>query len=72
MFAAMAPYGRGIVRAFLTREPMDLTHTGNGTTAAADVVSALRAAVGAKTAGDAVPVDNWSTKALVYTIEPKK
>ncbi|MEO5509817.1 MAG: DUF4384 domain-containing protein, partial [Longimicrobiales bacterium] len=70
-FYAQKPFGRGIVRAFVTQKPMNLRHTGNGTGDAKAVAAALRTAVGAATPVAAMPVNNWSTAALVYTIEKK-
>jgi hypothetical protein len=70
-FYAQKPFGRGIVRAFVTQKPMSLHHTGDGAGDARAVATALRTAAGAATPAAAMPVNNWSTAALVYTIEKK-
>jgi hypothetical protein len=68
-FEAQEPAGRGIVRAFLTERPLELGFSVGEPEDAAAVVRALYAAVGAAGAGSAVPVGNWATSAVVYTIE---
>jgi hypothetical protein len=68
-FYALPPFGRGIVRAFVTQRPLDLHFTGQGASDASGVAAALRSAAGA--VSEAVPVTTWSTSALVYTIRKK-
>ena len=65
-FEAQLPSGRGIVRAFVTERPLGLAFSEGSVTEAAQVGNALRKAIGATAA--AIPVDNWSTAAVVYTI----
>lgn len=70
-FFAQTPLGRGIVRAFITQRPMNLTHTADGADNANSVAVALRTAAGAASATAAMPVNTWSTAALVYSVEKK-
>jgi hypothetical protein len=70
-YFAQEPLGRGIVRAFITAKPMNLKWTKDGDGSARAVLTALRAATGAGSASAAMPVDNWSTASLVYSIEKK-
>ncbi len=67
-FQAQDPVGRGIVRAFVTEQPLNLTFRAGAGSQAAQVAAALRAAVGASDANAAVPVGNWATSSIVYTI----
>jgi hypothetical protein len=71
-YQAQEPIGRGIVRAFVTKRPMNIKWSGDGETDAATVAAALRTAAGATSATAAIPVDTWSTAALVYTINKKQ
>jgi hypothetical protein len=50
---------------------MNLKWTKDGDGSARAVLTALRAATGAGSASAAMPVDNWSTASLVYSIEKK-
>jgi hypothetical protein len=70
-FQAQAPTGRGIVRAFLTEKPLTLNLVQADAAQAAQVASALRAAVGGTSANAALPVGNWATASVVYTVVPK-
>lgn len=67
-FSALEPAGRGIVRAFLTEKPLNLSFTSGKAAQAADVARALRSAVGATSAAGAMPVGNWATASVVYSI----
>jgi hypothetical protein len=71
-YYAQTPLGRGIVRAFVTKRPMNIKWSGDGATDAATVATALRTAAGAASPSAGIPVDTWSTAALVYTIAAKK
>lgn len=71
-FEAQPPVGTGMVRAFVTAEPLpieipagDVYRTG-GAELAAEVTGALIAAVG--TDGGAVRLDSWGTASVVYDI----
>ncbi len=70
-FEAQRPFGRGIVRAFVTQKPMGLHHTDDRKDDAKVVTAALRSALGATATTAALPVSNWSTAALVYTVQKK-
>ncbi|MGQ0563332.1 MAG: caspase family protein [Gemmatimonadota bacterium] len=65
-FEAQLPSGRGIVRAFVTPEPLDLPFSQGEATQAPLVGQALRKAIGATST--AIPVNNWATAAIVYSI----
>lgn len=65
-FEAQLPSGRGIVRAFVTEQPLDLPFSQGEATQAGLVGKALRKAIGAS--GTAIPVDNWATASIVYSI----
>lgn len=65
-FEAQLPSGRGIVRAFITEQPLDLKFSNGEATEAALVGRALRKAIGAT--GTAIPVNNWATASVVYSI----
>ncbi|HUH13144.1 MAG TPA: caspase family protein [Longimicrobiales bacterium] len=67
VFQAQEPLGRGIVRAFVTEEPLALPFTMGDATDAAKVAGALRAAAGAGVDGP-VPVAGWASASLVYEI----
>jgi len=72
---AKEPFGRGMVRAFLTSEPLDLPQDGDFTSGGlllADRIStALRLAVGgADVEGIAVPLTGWSSASVIYEIRP--
>lgn len=66
-FEAQLPSGRGIVRAFLTDRPLELSFSQGDATQASLVGKALRKAIGA-TASNAIPVNNWATASVVYSI----
>lgn len=66
VFEAQLPSGRGIVRAFVTERPLDITLSGGEATEAALVGKALKKAIGAT--GTAIPVSNWATGSIVYSI----
>jgi hypothetical protein len=65
-FEAQLPSGRGIVRAFVTEKPLELPFLQGEATQAALVGAALRKAIGST--GAAIPVSNWATASIVYTI----
>lgn len=65
-FEAQLPSGRGIVRAFVTDKPLELPFSLGEATQAALVGTALKKAIGAT--GAAIPVNNWATASIVYTI----
>jgi hypothetical protein len=67
-FVAQDPVGRGIVRAFLTERPLALPATELDAAQAGQVVDALRNAVGGSGAAAALPVTNWATTSVVYTV----
>ena len=67
-FQAQDPAGRGIVRAFLTDRPLELNFSEGDASQATRVVAALRKAAGATGAAAALPVGNWATASVVYTI----
>ncbi|MEX0892269.1 MAG: caspase family protein [Gemmatimonadota bacterium] len=73
MYEAQAPAGRGIVRAIVTERPLELPFTDGSADAApaqaAEVAVALRAALRAP--AGAVPVEDWATASVVYTITPR-
>ena len=64
------PVGRGMVRAFVTPEPLDLPVEGEYTEGderfAAAIAAAVMRAAGAM--GGAVRLDSWATASLVYDI----
>ncbi len=68
---AQPPAGRGMVRAFLTPEPLDLPlgddFTSGDVLLADRITEALQEAAGRRTSG-AVDLSNWGTAALVYDI----
>ena len=65
-FEAQLPSGRGIVRAFVTERPLDLPFSQGEATDASLVGKALKNAIGAT--GTAIPVNNWATGSIVYSI----
>lgn len=70
-FAAIEPVGRGIVRAFVTEEPLVMPFAqGADATEAARLWAALRNAAGAPAVdgSDAIPTGSWGTSAVVYEI----
>ena len=67
-FEAQDPAGRGIVRAFLTEKPLELPFAEGEASQAAAFGAALRKAAGASSASAALPVGNWATASVVYTI----
>ena len=66
VFEAQLPSGRGIVRAFVTPQPLALSFSQGEPTEASKVGTALRKAIGAS--GPAIPVGNWATASVVYAI----
>ena len=69
---AQPPAGRGMVRAFVTAEPLDLPMSADDFTSgdvllADRIAEALMRAAGRRTSG-AVDLTNWATAALVYDI----
>lgn len=69
-FRATPPAGRGIVRAFLTDRPLDLTIREGETDLGRAVMSALAGAVGPSPLrdADAMPVTNWATRSIAYEV----
>ena len=67
-FQAQEPAGRGIVRAFLTDKALELPFSEGAASQASQVVNSLRKAAGAASATAALPVSNWATASVVYTI----
>jgi hypothetical protein len=70
-FVAQEPVGRGVVRAFVTERPLELSFTTGSAEDAQEIWAALAAAAGpAPVAGkdDVVPVTNWATSAIAYEI----
>jgi len=65
-FEAQLPSGRGIARAFVTDKPLDLSFAQANASQASAVGRALRKAIGAT--GSAIPVGNWATASVVYSI----
>jgi hypothetical protein len=71
-FTALEPVGSGMVRAFVTAEPLDITippgelYVAGGEEFAAEVAEALKRAAGVD--GDAVRLDTWGTASVVYEI----
>lgn len=71
-FEAQPPAGGGMVRAFLTEQPLDLTipegavFAQGGADFASEITEALKVAAGAE--GDAVRLDSWGTASVVYEI----
>jgi hypothetical protein len=75
-FEALPPAGGGMVRAFLTEEPLDIDLVGRelmgglyaagGEEFAAEITEALRRAAGSD--GAAVRLDTWGTASVVYEI----
>ena len=64
-FRVLVPRGRGVVRAFDTQRPLELTLDVGGDTVSA-LLAALRAAAGPPPApGDAIPVDTWATSYVI-------
>jgi len=71
-FAALEPIGAGMVRAFLTEEPLGIAippgelYVAGGEDLAAAIGAALKRAAGRD--GDAVRLDTWGTASVVYDI----
>jgi len=71
-FTALEPVGSGMVRAFVTAEPLDITippgelFVAGGEEFATEVAEALKRAAGVD--GDAVRLDTWGTASVVYEI----
>ena len=71
-FTALEPVGGGMVRAFLTAEPLDITipagelYAAGGEEFAAEITQALVRAAGLE--GRAVLLDSWGTASVVYEI----
>jgi hypothetical protein len=71
-FTALEPVGSGMIRAFVTAEPLDITippgelYVAGGEEFAAEVAEALKRAAGVD--GDAVRLDTWGTASVVYEI----
>ena len=71
-FQALPPAGGGMVRAFLTSEPLDISipsgelYASGGEDFAARITEALKAAAGLESG--AVRLDSWGTASVVYDI----
>ncbi|MBT8487232.1 MAG: DUF4384 domain-containing protein [Gemmatimonadetes bacterium] len=71
-FQALPPAGGGMVRAFLTEEPIEVdiprgeVYASGGVDLAAEITEAIEQAAGVE--GDAVRLDNWGTASVVYEI----
>ena len=67
-FQVQEPVGRGVVRAFVTEQPLALPFATSEAQSAELILPALRSAVGAPPRPDplAVPVGSWATAAVVY------
>jgi len=73
VFQALEPAGGGLVRAFITEEPLDLelaspqdVYRAGGAEFAAEITEALKRAAGLD--GDAVRLNSWGTASVVYEI----
>ncbi len=70
-FPVIEPIGRGVVRAFLTEQPLDVPFGAQAEAAEAEQIwAALRKAAGRSPArgSEAIPVENWASEAIVYEI----
>ena len=69
-FRATPPSGRGIVRAFLTEQPLALAIDEADPDLGRAVMAALSRAVGEPpvTGSDALPVGNWATASIAYEV----
>jgi Caspase domain/Domain of unknown function (DUF4384) len=71
-FTALEPAGGGMVRAFVTAEPLDITipegelYAAGGEEFAAEIANALKAAAGLE--GSAVLLESWASASVVYEI----
>ena len=71
-FEALPPVGGGLVRAFLTSQPLDITipagelYASGGEDFARQITEALKRAAGVD--GGAVRLDSWGTSSVVYEI----
>lgn len=71
-FQALPPAGGGMVRAFLTEEPIEIdiargeVYASGGADFAAEITEAIRQAAGVE--GEAVRLDSWGTASVVYEI----
>ncbi len=72
VFQALEPVGGGMVRAFLTAEPLDVeipageVYARGGAELAEEIAAALRRAAGMD--GEAVRLGTWGTSSVVYEI----
>jgi len=73
VFQALEPAGGGLVRAFLTEEPLDIelassqdVYRAGGADFAGEITAALKRAAGLD--GDAVRLNSWGTASVVYEI----
>jgi hypothetical protein len=71
-FTALEPVGGGMVRAFVTAEPLDISipagdlYAVGGEAFAMEIAEALKKAAGAD--GEAVRLDSWGSASVVYEI----
>ena len=71
-FQALPPAGGGMVRAFLTAEPIEIeiprgeVYASGGADFAAEITEAIRQAAGIE--GEAVRLESWGTASVVYEI----
>lgn len=69
-FQAAEPLGRGVVRVFVTDQPLNLSAGGAGLTAGQLAAALLEASGGPVLPGSmAIPVSGWATTYVVYDIE---
>ena len=73
VFQALEPAGGGLVRAFITEEPLDIelaspqdVYRAGGAEFAAEITEALKRAAGLD--GNAVRLNSWGTASVVYEI----
>ncbi|HKJ93702.1 MAG TPA: DUF4384 domain-containing protein, partial [Longimicrobiales bacterium] len=72
MVQAQPPTGKGIVRAFVTERPMIVPLSMGKVVDGQEVWRALKNAAGPPpvSGSDAVPVENWATRAIPYEVKP--
>ncbi|HYR12289.1 MAG TPA: DUF4384 domain-containing protein [Longimicrobium sp.] len=66
-YQAAEPYGRGVVRAFVTPRPLTVTVRADGSVPAEAVLRALRDATTEPATGRAIP---WATAVAEYRVDP--
>lgn len=68
VFRATPPAGRGIVRAFLTERPLDITSVEGSPDLGHAVLNALARAAGDAPLPGAMPVTSWATRSIAYEV----